>query len=50
MGYADTRRIPFVILIGENEISSGKINLKNMTTGEQQMVTPEEAMLIINPS
>ena len=49
MSYADVQHIPFVVLIGENEIASGKINLKNMTTGEQQMVTPDEAIQIIRP-
>lgn len=50
MSYADARHIPYVVLIGENEIASGKINLKNMATGEQQMVTPEEAVQIICPA
>lgn len=42
MGYADTKKIPFVALVGENEMNEGKINLKNMLTGEQQPVTTEE--------
>lgn len=42
MGYADTKKIPFVALVGENEINENKINLKNMLTGEQTLVTPEE--------
>ena len=39
MGYADTKKIPFVAIVGENEINEGKINLKNMLTGEQSLVT-----------
>lgn len=35
MGYADSEKIPFVAVIGENEMKEGKINLKNMETGEQ---------------
>jgi histidyl-tRNA synthetase len=35
MSYADNRKIPFVALIGENEINSGKITLRNMSNGEQ---------------
>jgi histidyl-tRNA synthetase len=31
-----------VALAGENEISEGKLTLKNMATGEQQLVTPDE--------
>ena len=42
MSYADTKKIPFVALVGENEIEAGKVNLKNMLTGEQHSVTVEE--------
>jgi histidyl-tRNA synthetase len=42
IGYADAKKIPFVALVGENEISENKINLKNMASGEQQFVTTEE--------
>lgn len=42
MGYADTKKIPYVALIGENEISENKINLKNMSSGEQKLVSVEE--------
>ena len=36
------RAIPFVALAGENEIGEGKVMLKNMATGEQTLVTPDE--------
>lgn len=42
MAYADKKGIPFVVLIGENEIKSGIISLKNMLTGEQTQVKIEE--------
>jgi histidyl-tRNA synthetase len=42
MGYADTKKIPYVAIVGENEMNEGKINLKNMLTGEQELVTVEE--------
>ncbi len=42
MSYANAKQIPFVALAGENEMKEGKITLKNMETGEQQKVTPEE--------
>jgi len=45
MSYADNRKIPFVALIGENEIQSGKITLKNMSSGEQREVSLEELIL-----
>jgi histidyl-tRNA synthetase len=42
MSYANAKAIPFVALAGENEMAEGKITLKDMTTGEQTMLTPEE--------
>lgn len=42
MSYANAKQIPYVALAGENEMKEGKITLKNMETGEQQLVTPEE--------
>lgn len=39
MGYADTKNIPYVALVGETEMAENKINLKNMLTGEQQLIT-----------
>ena len=40
--YADRLKIPYVIVIGEDEIASGKLTLKNMETGEQKQNTIEE--------
>ncbi len=48
MGYADALGIPFVALVGETEAAQGKLNLKNMATGEQQLLTPAEAVELIN--
>jgi histidyl-tRNA synthetase len=42
MSYANAKQIPFVALAGENEIAQGKFTLKNMLTGEQELVTAEE--------
>ncbi len=42
MNYANAKQIPYVVLAGENEINAGKVTLKNMTTGEQTLVSPEE--------
>ena len=41
MGYADALHIPFVAIIGEEELNEGTVTLKNMATGEQQRVAPE---------
>ena len=48
MNYANAKAIPFVALAGENEMNEGKITLKNMETGEQKLVTPEEMVAIVN--
>ncbi|MBQ9558381.1 MAG: histidine--tRNA ligase [Bacteroidaceae bacterium] len=42
MQYANQKEIPFVAIAGENEMAEGKLTLKNMETGEQRLVTPEE--------
>ena len=42
MSYANAMGIAFVVLAGENEMNEGKVTLKNMETGEQTLVTPEE--------
>lgn len=42
MAYADKKGIPFVALVGENEIKSGVVSLKNMLSGEQENVKFEE--------
>ena len=47
MSYANEKNIPFVAIVGENEMNEGKLTLKNMTTGEQALVTPEELLAII---
>lgn len=46
MSYANAKLIPFVALAGENEINEGKYTLKNMSTGDQQLVTAEELINI----
>ena len=42
MSYANVKNIPFVAIVGENEMNEGKAMLKNMENGEQQLVTAEE--------
>ena len=42
MSYANAKLIPFVALAGENEMKEGKLTLKNMNTGEQQLVGIDE--------
>lgn len=42
MAYADAKCIPFVAIIGSNELAEKKVMLKNMLTGEQSLVSVEE--------
>ena len=48
MSYANAKSIPFVALVGENEMNEGKITLKNMESGEQTLVTTDELISLIN--
>ena len=43
MSYADKIAVPFAVLLGDDEISQGKCSLKNMKTGQQQLLTAAEA-------
>jgi histidyl-tRNA synthetase len=47
MTYADNRKIPYVALIGENEMNSGLITVKDMKNGEQQKLTVDEIITLI---
>lgn len=42
LSYADSNRIPFVAMVGENEMKEGKITLKNMRSGDQKSISPNE--------
>jgi histidyl-tRNA synthetase len=42
MKYANDKGIAYVAMVGSNEMESGVISLKEMATGEQEQVTPEE--------
>ena len=42
MAYANAKAVPFVAIVGENEMAEGKVMLKNMITGEQRLLTGEE--------
>ena len=47
MSYANAKQIPFVALAGENEMKDGKLTLKNMLTGNQQLVDAEQLIDIV---
>ena len=44
MGYADAKQIPWVAIVGGNEMESQTVMLKNMTTGEQQPLSLQEVI------
>ena len=43
MSYADKLKVPFVVLVGEDEINEGVLSVKNMQTGEQVKLSPADA-------
>ncbi|WP_321479556.1 histidine--tRNA ligase [uncultured Bacteroides sp.] len=47
MSYANAKNVPFVAIVGENEMNEGKVTLKNMETGEQTLVLPDELIAAI---
>lgn len=47
MSYADKLGVPFVVLMGEDEIREGLLSVKDMRTGEQQKLPAEEAAAFI---
>ena len=48
MGYADAKQIPFVAIVGSDEMAQHKVMLKNMTSGEQQLVDLAELLKLLN--
>ena len=47
MSYADKLGVPFVIFLGEDELAQNKCSVKNMRTGEQITVSPDDAIALI---
>jgi len=43
MSYADKLGVPYAVLLGEDELAQGKCSVKDMVTGQQQVLTPQEA-------
>ena len=44
MAYANAQQVPFVALVGETEMNEGRIALKDMVSGEQSVLTLDEAI------
>lgn len=49
LSYADAKGIPYVILIGQQEMESGLLSIKNMETGEQQSLSADQLLGFFNP-
>jgi histidyl-tRNA synthetase len=47
MKYADQKQVPYVVLAGETEIASGRVTVKNMKTGDQDELTPEQLIALV---
>jgi histidyl-tRNA synthetase len=47
MSYADAKKIPFIIIAGEDEITNNSITIKNMSTGEQKKIALDELSLFV---
>jgi histidyl-tRNA synthetase len=48
LAYADAQKIPYVLIVGEEETKSGKYTLKNMKTGKQDVLDIEELVIKLN--
>lgn len=48
LGYANSKGIPFAAIVGESEMNEGKLNLKNMISGEQKTITIDELIATIS--
>lgn len=45
--FADTQGVPFVVFLRPEDVSSGRVRIKNIKTGEQQEVTVDELAGIV---
>lgn len=50
MAYANKLKVPYVVILGEDELRGGVYSVKDMATGEQQALTREEAVSVIAAS
>jgi histidyl-tRNA synthetase len=50
MNYANSRNIPYVALVGEQELKDGVITLKEMSSGMQEQLTPDQLVERLSPA
>ncbi|MAF51308.1 MAG: histidine--tRNA ligase [Nanoarchaeota archaeon] len=44
LDYADKQSIPYVLIVGENELSKNKVKFKNMTSGEEKLISVDKVI------
>ena len=44
MNYADKLGVPYVVFLGDDEIKQDKVSLKNMRSGEQELIPTDQAV------
>ncbi len=49
MNYANSRNIPYVALVGEQELKDGLLTLKEMESGKQEQLTPDQLVERLSP-
>lgn len=47
MAYANAKAVPYVAIVGENEMAEGQVMLKNMASGEQRLLTATELVEVL---
>lgn len=47
MKYANKRNIPFIVIVGENELRENRLSVKNMQTGLQEKILPEDLIAFL---
>ena len=48
MNYANTNAIPYVAIVGDTEMEANKVMLKDMASGNQQLVSIDELIALLN--
>lgn len=50
LGFADAYEIPHVLLVGPDELNQGRVKLRDMTSGEEELLSVEEVIARLNPA
>jgi histidyl-tRNA synthetase len=47
LSYADNKKIPYAALVGSEEMKSGSVTVKNLSSGEQSTLTMDELLHVL---